>query len=244
MNIHTIMKALSNQDLSRFARHFSLSEIGREGQEKLKNARVLVIGAGGLGSPLLIYLAAAGVGAIGIVDDDTVSISNLQRQVLYTTSEVGLKKAELASRKLTALYPETDIQTFDIRLNEENAEALFKQYDIIADCTDNYRTRAVLGQLSAKLKIQLAFASVLNYEGQVTVFNYRNGPAYADLFPTVPQDGTYSENEIGLLGVLPGTAGTIQAGEIIKIITGCGEVLSGKLLVFNIQENRFNLFRF
>lgn len=244
MNILTIMKQLSNQDLSRFARHFSLSEIGREGQEKLKNARVLVIGAGGLGSPLLIYLAAAGVGTIGIVDDDTVSISNLQRQVLYTTAEVGLKKAELASQKLTALYPETDIQTFDIRLNEGNAEALFKHYDIIADCTDNYRTRAVLGQLSAKLKIPLAFASVLNYEGQVTVFNYRNGPAYADLFPTVPQDGTYSENEIGLLGVLPGIAGTIQAGEIIKIITGCGEVLSGKLLVFNIQENRFNLFRF
>jgi adenylyltransferase/sulfurtransferase len=244
MNILTIMKQLSNQDLSRFARHFSLSEIGREGQEKLKNARVLVIGAGGLGSPLLIYLAAAGVGTIGIVDDDTVSISNLQRQVLYTTAEVGLKKAELASQKLTALYPETDIQTFDIRLNEGNAEALFKQYDIIADCTDNYRTRAVLGQLSAKLKIPLAFASVLNYEGQVTVFNYRNGPAYTDLFPTVPQDGTYSENEIGLLGVLPGIAGTIQAGEIIKIITGCGEVLSGKLLVFNIQENRFNLFRF
>ena len=238
------MKQLSNEDSSRFTRHFSLAEIGREGQEKLKNARVLVIGAGGLGSPLLIYLAAAGVGTIGIVDDDIVSISNLQRQVLYTTAEVGLKKVELASQKLSALYPEIDVQTFDLRLNETNAESLFNEYDIIADCTDNYKTRELLGQVSAKLRKPLVFASVLNFEGQLTVFNYKNGPAYADLFPSVPKDGIYKENEIGLIGVLPGIAGTLQANEIIKIITGYGEVISGKLLVFNIQDNRFNLFKF
>ena len=238
------MRKLINNDLTRFTRHFSLPEIGHEGQEKLKNARVLVIGAGGLGSPLLIYIAAAGIGNIGIVDDDIVSISNLQRQVLYTTAEVGQKKVELASRKLTALYPEIQVQPYDLRLNEENAEELFSNYNIIADCTDNYQTRALIGKVSAKLKKPLAFASVLNYEGQVTVFNFNDGPVYSDLFPMVPKDGIYKENEIGLIGVMPGIAGTIQANEIIKIITGYGEVISGKLLVFNIQENRFNLFRF
>ena len=230
--------------MSRFTRHYSLAEIGQDGQEKLKNARVLVIGAGGLGSPLLIYLAAAGVGTIGIVDDDIVSISNLQRQVLFTTAEVGLKKVEIASQKLKALYPEIEIQTFDWRFNEENAEKLFQAYDIIADCSDNYKTRALIGQVSAKLKKPLAFASVLNYEGQISVFNFGGGPVFSDLYPNVPKDGIYKENEIGLLGVLPGIAGTLQANEIIKIITGYGEVISGKLLVFNIQENRFNIFRF
>ena len=238
------MRKLTSDDLIRFTRHFSLDEIGNEGQVKLKNARVLVIGAGGLGSPLLIYVAAAGVGNIGIIDDDIVSVSNLQRQVLYTTAEVGLKKVEIASQKLSALYPEIQIQTYDIRLNDENAESLFKEYDIIADCTDNYQTRALIGKISAKLKKPMAFASVLNYEGQVTVFNYQNGPVYSDLFPNVPKDGIYKENEIGLIGVLPGIAGTLQANEIIKIITGYGEVICGKLLIFNIQENRFNLFRF
>ncbi len=244
MNMGTIMKEMSNEDFNRFARHLSLPEIGREGQEKLKNARVLVIGAGGLGSPLLIYLAAAGVGNIGIVDDDIVSTSNLQRQVLYTTAEVGLKKVVLAAQKLSALYPDIQIQTFDLRLNEGNTENLFQNYDIIADCTDNYKTRVLIGQVSARLKKPLAFASVLNYEGQVCVFNYKGGPALNDLYPTVPPDGIYNENDIGLIGVLPGIAGTLQANEVIKIITGYGEVISGKLLVFNIQENRFNLFRF
>ncbi len=237
------MRKLSNEDSSRFARHFSLAEIGHEGQEKLKNARVLVIGAGGLGSPLLIYLAAAGIGTIGIVDDDVVSTSNLQRQILYTTAEVGLKKVELASRKLSALYPEIEIQLFDLRLNEENSEEIFKSYDVIADCTDNYKTRALIGKMSAGLGKPLAFASVLNYEGQISVFNYQGGPAFNDLYPNIPKDGIYKENEIGLLGVLPGIAGTLQANEIIKIITGYGDVISGKLLVFNIQENRFNLFK-
>lgn len=238
------MRKLSNDDMTRFTRHFSLDEIGIDGQVKLKNAKVLVIGAGGLGSPLLVYLAAAGVGNIGIVDDDIVSLSNLQRQVLYTTAEVGLKKVGIASQKLFALYPDIQFQTYDLRLNEESAEKLFQKYDIIADCTDNYQTRSLIGRVSAKLKKPLAFASVLNYEGQVTVFNYNDGPVYTDLFPTVPKDGIYKENEIGLIGVLPGIAGTIQANEIIKIITGYGDVISGKLLVLNIQENRFNFIRF
>lgn len=240
----TTMRQLSNDDLSRFTRHFSLNEIGQEGQEKLKNAKVLVVGAGGLGSPMLIYLAAAGIGTIGIVDDDVVGISNLQRQILYTTAEVGFKKVEVAARKLSALYPEIEIQIFDSRLNTENAENIFKNYDVIADCTDNYKTRALIGEVSAKLNKPLAFASVLNYEGQISVFNFEGGPAFSDLYPNIPKDGIYKENEIGLLGVLPGIAGTLQANEIIKMITGYGKVISGKLLVFNIQENRFNLFRF
>ena len=242
--MNTTMRKLSKDDLSRFTRHFSLPEIGIEGQEKLKNARVLVIGAGGLGSPLLIYLASAGIGTIGIVDDDVVSLSNLQRQVLYTTAEVGLKKVKIASLKLKALYPEIEVQTFDLRLDHENAESLLQDFDIVADCTDNYKTRTLIGQVSAKLNKPLAFASVLNYEGQISVFNYKGGPAFNDLYPNMPQDGIYKENEIGLLGVLPGIAGTLQANEIIKIISGSGEVISGKLLIFNIQENRFNLFRF
>jgi adenylyltransferase/sulfurtransferase len=240
----TTMRKLSNEDLSRFTRHFSLTEIGQEGQEKIKNARVLVIGAGGLGSPLLIYLAAAGIGTIGIVDDDVVSISNLQRQILYSATEVGFKKVEVASRKLSALYPEIEIQKFDLRINEDNAEGIINEFDVIADCTDNYKTRALIGEISAKQNKPLAFASVLNYEGQICVFNFQGGPAYKDLYPSIPKDGIYKENEIGLLGVLPGIAGTLQANEIIKMITGYGEVISGKLLVFNIQENRFNLFRF
>ena len=237
------MKKLSKEDLSRFTRHFSLSEVGEEGQIKLKNARVLVIGAGGLGSPLLIYLSAAGIGHIGIVDDDTVSISNLQRQVLYSTADVGRKKVEAASEKLSALYPEIDIKAYDTRLNVDNAEVLLKPYHVVADCTDTYRTRELTGEVSARLKIPLAFASVLNYEGQVSVFNYEDGPSYDMLFPKVPQDGIYRENEIGLFGVLPGIAGTLQANEIIKIITGYGTVISGKLLVFDIRENRFSLFK-
>jgi adenylyltransferase/sulfurtransferase len=203
----------------------------------------LVIGAGGLGSPLLLYLAAAGIGNIGIVDDDTVSMSNLQRQILYSTAEVGLKKVHVASGKLSALYPELEIKTYDYRLNEENAKELLLGYHIVADCTDNYKTRALTGRVSATLNMPLVFASVLNYEGQVSVFNYQDGPSYDRLFPHVPQDGIYKENEIGLLGVLPGITGTFQANEIIKIITGYGEVISGKLLVLNIQNNRFNMIR-
>ncbi|QIA07934.1 HesA/MoeB/ThiF family protein [Draconibacterium halophilum] len=238
------MKELNKEDLSRFTRHFSLSEIGKTGQKKLKNSRVLVIGAGGLGSPLMVYLAAAGIGNIGIVDDDIVSTSNLQRQILYTSAEVGQIKVEIAGQKLKALYPEIEIQTFDTKLDESNAEDLFQQYDVIADCTDNYKTRQLIGTKSAGLNKPLAFASVLNFEGQISVFNYKNGPVYGDLFPTTPQDGVYNEDDIGLLGVLPGITGTLQANEIIKIITGYGEVISGKLLVFNIRDNRFNLFRF
>lgn len=237
------MKNLSTEDYTRFTRHLSLSEIGELGQEKLKNAKVLVIGAGGLGSPLLLYLAAAGIGTIGIVDNDVVSLSNLQRQVLYSSSTVGEKKVIQAELKLKALYPEIDINCYDYRLNKDNASTLISNYDVIADCSDNYATRQLIGEVTAEQEKPLVFASVLNYEGQVTVFNFNDGPNLNRLFPTLPPDGIYKEPDIGLLGVLPGIAGTIQANEVIKIITGYGETLSGKLLVFSIDNYRFNIFK-
>ncbi len=236
------MKQLTTEEHSRFSRQLSLAEIGESGQLKLKNARVLVIGAGGLGSPLLIYLAAAGVGTIGIVDDDVVSLSNLQRQVLYTSSQVGQKKIEIAAQRLQDLYPEIEIHLFDTRLNADNANELLALYDVVADCSDNFATRQLLGHETQQLNKPLAFASVMNYEGQVTVFNFNNGPSFSDLYPNVPKDGIYQSEDIGLVGVLPGIAGSLQANEVIKMITGYGEVLSGKLLVFSLLENRFNLF--
>lgn len=236
------MKKLNNNDYSRFARHLSLSEIGEGGQQKLKNARVLVVGAGGLGSPLLIYLAAAGIGTIGIVDDDEVSVSNLQRQVLYSSSTVGTKKTKQAAIRLKELYPELEVNEYIKRLSPENADKLIECYDVVVDCSDNYATRSLIGETTKKLGKPLVFASVLNFEGQITVFNYNNGPSFDQLFSSLPRDGVYKEPDIGLLGVLPGITGTIQANEVIKIITGYGETLSGKLLVFTIDKYRFNLF--
>jgi adenylyltransferase/sulfurtransferase len=238
------MKQLTESDKIRFARHISLPEVGAEGQERLKNAHVLVIGAGGLGSPLLTYLAAAGIGHITIVDDDVVSLGNLQRQILYGTNDLGKKKVHLAQLRINAIYPETEVVCLDFRINPENADELIQAADVVVDCTDNYKTRALLGEKTQQHAIPLVFASVLNYEAQVTVFNYQGGPCLADLFPELPPDGLFLENEIGLLGVLPGVAGTLQASEVLKIIVGHGEVLSGKLLVFSLFGNRFNVFRF
>ena len=238
------MKKLTESDKIRFARHISLPEVGTEGQERLKNARVLVIGAGGLGSPLLTYLAAAGIGYITLVDDDVVSLGNLQRQILYGTNDLGKKKVHLAQLRINAIYPETEVICLDFRMNPENADELIQAADVVVDCTDNYKTRALLGEKTRQFAVPLVFASVLNYEAQVTVFNYRGGPCLADLFPELPPDGLFQENEIGLMGVLPGVAGTLQASEVLKIIVGHGEVLSGKLLVFSLLENRFNVFRY
>jgi len=238
------MKKLTESDKIRFARHISLPEIGAEGQERLKNARVLVIGAGGLGSPLLTYLAAAGIGHITIVDDDVVSLGNLQRQILYGTNDLGKKKVHLAQLRINAIYPETEVICHDFRITPENADELIQAADVVVDCTDNYKTRALLGEKTRQFAVPLVFASVLNYEAQVTVFNYLGGPCLSDLFPELPPDGLFQENEIGLMGVLPGVAGTLQASEVLKIIVGHGEVLSGKLLVFSLLENRFNVFRY
>ncbi|HYQ55730.1 MAG TPA: HesA/MoeB/ThiF family protein [Draconibacterium sp.] len=238
------MKILSTEDQERFSRHISLQDIGVSGQQKLKNARVLVIGTGGLGSPLIIYLAAAGVGCLGLVDDDVVSLSNLQRQVLYTTAQVGQKKVEVAAQRIKDLYPEIEVQSYDSRLTADNASELIGAYDIVVDCSDNYATRTLIGSVSSELDKPLVYASVLNYEGQLTVFNFNNGPSFKQLYPSVPKDGIYKTEDIGLVGVLPGITGSLQANEVLKIITGYGEVLSGKLLVFSIDKNRFQVFKY
>ncbi len=238
------MKHLTESDKIRFARHISLPEVGEKGQEQLRNARVLVIGAGGLGSPLLTYLAAAGVGHLTIVDDDVVSLGNLQRQILYGTNDLGKKKVFLAELRMNDIYPDTEVICHDFRINIENADDLILSSDVVVDCTDNFKTRELIGKKTRQHSKPLVFASVLNFEAQVTVFNYQGGPCLTDLFPELPPDGLFQENEIGLMGVLPGIAGTLQASEVLKIIVGHGEVLSGKLLVFSLLTNQFSLFSY
>ncbi len=230
---------LSPEELNRYARHISLSEMGVEGQEKLKAARVLIIGAGGLGCPVLLYLAAAGVGHIGIVDGDVVDVSNLQRQVLYTMEDIGQSKAIVAKKRLEALNPYINITVYPFILTKENALEIIKKYEIIVDGTDNFPARYLIDDacvLTNKINI---YASVHRFEGQVAVFNIPNadgtrGATYRDLFPTPPTLGTVLNcAEEGIIGVLPGIIGSLQANEVIKIITGIGEPLAGKIALFD-----------
>jgi sulfur-carrier protein adenylyltransferase/sulfurtransferase len=229
----------TQQESVRYARHFVLPGFGPEGQERLKNGRVLVVGAGGLGSPLLQYLAAAGVGRIGIVDADTVDISNLQRQVLYKTDDLGEPKAEVARQRLCALNPHLDIRAYPVRFTRENALDLLRDYDIVADGTDNFPTRYLVNDacvLAGKINV---FASVFRFEGQVAVFNLpdpggERGVQYRDLYPAPPPPGLVPDcAEGGVLGVLPGIIGAIQALEVIKVLAGVGEPLAGRLLVMD-----------
>lgn len=229
----------TSEELNRYARHFVIPGFGREGQAKLKQGRVLVVGAGGLGCPLLQYLAAAGVGKIGIVDYDRVDISNLQRQILYGTQDVGRLKAEAAKEKLLALNPHLDIQTYTVALNSTNALALFADYDIIADGTDNFPTRYLVNDacvLSGKVNV---YASIFRFEGQVSVFNLpgadgQRGHNYRDLYPAPPPPEMVPNcAEGGVLGVLPGIIGCMQAVEVIKVLTGLGDPLAGRLLLFD-----------
>lgn len=236
---------MTNEELKRYSRHLLLSEIGKSGQEKLKAASVLVIGAGGLGCPVLQYLGAAGVGRIGIIDDDRVDISNLQRQILYTTEDVGLPKATQAKHRLEAQNPFIKIEAYTERLTPENCLAHFANFDIIVDGSDNFATRYLVNDACVILTKPLVFASIFKFEGQVSVFNYKGGPTYRCLFPEPPKEGEVPNcSEIGVLGVLPGIAGSLQANEVIKLITGIGEVLSGKLLVFDALSMMFSTLSF
>lgn len=229
----------SNDELKRYARHFVIPDFGQEGQLRLKEGRVLAIGAGGLGSPLLLYLAAAGVGKIGIVDYDQVDLTNLQRQVLYQTSDVGRLKVEVAKERLLALNPNIEINTYPVALNRENVMSLFEDYDIIADGTDNFPTRYLVNDacvLSGKINV---YASIFRFEGQVSVFNLTNqdgsrGHNYRDLYPTPPPPEMVPNcAEGGVLGVLPGIIGSLQASEVIKLLTGVGRPLNGRLFLFD-----------
>lgn len=229
----------SKEELSHYSRHFSLPEIGLEGQRKLKNSKVLVVGTGGLGAPMLQYLAAAGIGTIGIVDFDRVETSNLHRQVLFGTSDVGRPKVEAAKERLQEINPHITIHTHEVRLTSENALDILKDYDIVADGTDNFPTRYLVNDASVMLGKPNVYASIFQFEGQVSVFNYvdeegNRGPNYRDLFPEPPPPGLVpSCAEAGVLGVLPGIIGSLQANEVIKLAAGIGESLAGKLFLFD-----------
>ncbi len=223
----------------RYARHLALPDFDVVAQQKLKAAKVLVVGAGGLGSPLLLYLAAAGVGKIGIVDFDTIDLSNLQRQILYTPEDLGKSKAQTAAQRIRALNPHVEVQVYETALNTDNALAIIAEYDLVADGTDNFPTRYLVNDacvLSGKINV---YASIFRYEGQVSVFNFplpdgKRGLNYRNLYPEPPAPGTIpSCAEGGVLGVLPGIIGSMQANEVIKIITGIGEPLVGKLFLFD-----------
>ena len=220
--------------MNRYNRHIILSEIGQEGQDKISNAKVLVIGAGGLGCPILQYLTAAGIGTIGIIDFDVVELSNLQRQILYGTSSLGKNKAIAAKARLEDLNNNISIITYPEALTYQNAIKLFNQYDIIVDGSDNFETRYLVNDACVITNKPLVFGAIYKFEGQVSVFNHNNGPSYRCLFPTPPKKGTVPNcSEIGVLGVLPGIVGSMQANEVLKIILEIGYILSGKLLCYN-----------
>lgn len=241
----TVAASLSTAETNRYSRHLLLPEIGEAGQRKLKAARVLVVGCGGLGCPVLQYLAAAGVGTLGLLDFDTVDDSNLQRQVLYGTADVGRPKAVVAAEKLRAQNPFIELRPHQVLLSAANALVLFAEYDLVVDCSDNFATRYLVNDACVVLGKPLVFGAIFKFEGQVTVFNYQDGPTYRCLHPVPPAPGD-SPNcaEIGVLGVLPGLIGTMQASEALKIILEIGEVLSGRLLLVDALGMRFQTIRF
>lgn len=225
---------LNEKEKYRYSRHLLLDNVGLQGQEKLKSAKVLVIGAGGLGCPVLQYLTAAGVGTIGIIDFDTVDETNLQRQILFTTNDIGKNKATAAKEHLELLNPFVTIQSYTERLTNQNALELFQDFDIIVDGTDNFSTRYLVNDACVITGKPLVYGSIYKFEGQVAVFNYKNGPSYRCLFPEPPKAGSVPNcSQIGVIGVLPGLIGTQQANETIKIILEIGNVLSGKLLIYD-----------
>ena len=235
---------LKPEQRSRYERHISLPEIGEKGQQKLLESRVVIIGAGGLGSPAALYLAAAGVGTIGVVDMDTVEESNLQRQILHSTETIGKNKVDSAEKTLSALNPDVNVITYNTLLNKENAIEVIENYDVVVDGTDNLQTRYLINDASVKTGIPVVHGSIFQYEGQITVFDPKNGPTYRDVFPEPPENGTAPNcSEAGVLGVLPGIVGSIQALETIKLILEIGEGLSGRLIVFDALEMSFHEYK-
>jgi len=231
---------LSDSDKRRYARHLTLPEVGLEGQAKLRDSSVCVIGAGGLGSPVLMYLAAAGVGRIGIVDDDEVDESNLQRQVVHSSAQIGLSKVASAQTRLEALNPSICIEPHITRLSTGNAFDIIGGYDLVIDGSDNLPTRYLINDACEILSIPWVYASIYRFEGQVSLFNYGDGPNYRDLFPNPPPPELVpSCAQGGVLGVLPGVIGSLQANEAIKYLLGIGKPLSGILLVYDALETRF-----
>lgn len=236
---------LSEQEIKRYARQLILPEIGEAGQLKLKQAKVLVIGAGGLGCPVLQYLAASGAGTLGVVDPDQVEESNLPRQILFSAEDTGRPKAEVAREKLCEQNPFIHVNSYNIYLDAQNALQTISSYDIVVDGSDNFATRYLVNDACVILNKPLVFGSIFKYEGQVSVFNYKGGPTYRCLYPESPLEGEVPNcAEIGVMSALPGICGTLMANEVVKIITGLGEVCSGKLLSFNTLNLQFHSFDF
>ena len=237
-------RTLTPEQRNRYQRHLTLPEVGEEGQLKLLDAKVLCLGAGGLGSPAALYLAAAGVGTIGIVDMDVVDESNLQRQILHNTDRVGERKVDSAKKTLSGLNPDVNVVTYDVRLGADNLLDIIGDYDVIVDGADNFPVRYMLNDASVKLGIPVVHGSIFRFEGQVTVFDPRNGPTYRDMIPEPPPaEMAPSCAEAGVLGVLPGIVGSIQALEAIKIILDYGDTLVGRLMAFDATEMTFREYR-
>jgi adenylyltransferase/sulfurtransferase len=236
--------ALTNEEVARYSRHLILPEVGMEGQLKLKRAKIAMIGAGGLGAPLGLYLAAAGVGRVGIVDFDVVDASNLQRQVIHGTSDIGRKKLDSAADSMRDINPNIEIDKFDTGLSSENALEILKDYDLVIDGTDNFPTRYLVNDACVLLKKPNVYGSIYRFEGQATVFAYEDGPCYRCLYPEPPPPGLVpSCAEGGVLGILPGIIGLIQATEAVKIILGVGETLKSRLLLYDALGMRFRELR-
>jgi sulfur-carrier protein adenylyltransferase/sulfurtransferase len=234
---------LTPREKRRYSKQIMIREIGVTGQEKIKNSKVLVIGAGGLGCPVLQYLAAAGVGKIAIAEFDMVDETNLQRQVLYGSDDVGKLKSIIAKNRLEHLNPLVEIEIFNLRFDASNALAILKNFDIIVDATDNFDARYIINDSCVILDKPMVHGSIYKYEGMISVFNYKGGPTYRCYNPD--RNRKFSNPvpaQVGLFGVLPGITGTYMANEVIKIITETGEILSGKVLLFNILNNTFNTF--
>lgn len=236
---------LSEEELKRYDRHLILPGFGEEAQLKLKKSAVLVVGAGGLGCPCLQYLAAAGIGHLAVADGDIVSLSNLQRQILYNQADIGKFKAETAKVHLEAKNSEIKITAFNTKITSDNAQEIIRDFDLVIDGSDNFATRYLLNDVCVALNKPLVYGALFQFEGQVSTFNYKNGPTYRCLFPDPPRQSDFAGcGEVGVLGVLPGIIGTYQAAEAIKFLTGIGEVLSGKLLIFSLLTNDSRIVRF
>ncbi len=231
---------LNNAEIARYSRHLILDEVGMEGQRRLKAGSVLCVGTGGLGSPLLMYLAAAGVGRIGMVDFDVVDASNLQRQILHGTSQVGVRKVISAAERIADINPHIQLDVYEEALTSDNALRILEPYDVVVDGTDNFPTRYLVNDACVILGKPNVYGSIFKFEGQASVFNYRGGPQYRDLYPEPPPPGLVpSCAEGGVLGILPGVVGCIQATETLKILLGAGETLSGRLLLYDALHMTF-----
>ena len=240
----TFMDGLSGDERGRYARHLMLPEVGEEGQLCLKESKVCIIGAGGLGSPAILYLSAAGIGTIGIVDDDLVDASNLQRQIVHSNDTIGESKTGSAAKRITGLNPGVSVIEHGVRLSSENALEILDGYDVVVDGTDNIPARYLIGDACEILGIPWVYGSIFRFEGQITTFNHEGGPNYRDLHPEAPPpEAVPSCAEAGVIGVLPGVVGSIQATEAIKLLLGLGETLSGRLLLYDAKSMDFRTLR-